>query len=130
MHETWHTTHLVYIILLKLLELIIIVIFLKLSVKLRFKCFEGFVSLSRIKKLKLGLLCTKLSTQHNLVYIIVLKLLESIIIVICLKLSVKLRFKCFEGFLALSHIKKLKFGLLCTKLSTQHYLVYIIVFNW
>ena len=50
-----------------------------------------FLALSRIKWFKLGLFGTKLGTQHYLVHKIVLKLSESEIIVICLKLRAKLR---------------------------------------
>ena len=60
--------------------------------------FEAFLALLRIKEIKLGLLCTKLGTQHYMVYIIVLKRLELKIIVMCQKLSVKLRFYGFLSF--------------------------------
>ena len=77
------------------------------------RVFKCFLALWRIKQLKLGLFCAKLSTQHYLVYIIALKWLEVKIIIICQKLRVKLQL-----------------GLFCTKIGTQHYLVYIIVLKW
>ena len=55
------------------------------------------MTFSQIKWFKLGLCGTKHATQHDLVYIIVLKWLQLQTIVICLKLRVKLR---FWGFLS------------------------------
>ena len=55
-----------------------------------------FITFSAFLALVLGLFCTKLATQHYLVYIILFKLLELKIIIICWKLLVKLR---FYGFL-------------------------------
>ena len=60
--------------------------------------FYAFWPLSRIKKLKLGLFCTKLRTLQYLVHIIVFKWVQLKIIVICLKLHVKLRFYWFLSF--------------------------------
>ena len=51
-----------------------------------------FLALSRTKWFKLGLFATKIGTQHYMVYIIVLKWLESKTLAICLKLHAKLRF--------------------------------------
>ena len=58
--------------------------------------FLTFLTLSR----KLGLFCTKPGTQHYLAYIILLKWLESKIVVICNKLRAKLR---YYGFFNISH---------------------------
>ena len=57
--------------------------------------FLSVLALSRIKWFKLGLFGTNPGTQYYLVYIIVLKCLESKSIVICLKLRAKLLFKGF-----------------------------------
>ena len=89
--------------------------------------FYAFLVLSRIKSLKLSLFCTKLGTQHHLVYIIVLKWLAWKIKVICQKLFAKLRFYGLLSFCGSFGDNQLKLGLFCTKLGTQHHLVYIIV---
>ena len=62
-----------------------------------FEVFKTFLALSRIKWFKLGLFATKLGAQHYLVYITMLKWLESKTIVLCLILRDKLR---FLGFLS------------------------------
>ena len=81
----------IWYIFLKWLESKTIVIWLILRTKWSFwGFFLEFMALSRIKKFKLGLFATKLVTQHYLVYIIVLKLLQSKTIVICLILRAKL----------------------------------------
>ena len=91
--------HFVYIIVLKWLDSKTTVICLKLSAKLLFySFFKGFLALSRIRWLKLSLFCTKHGTQHYLVYIIVLKWLDSKTIFMYFKLRAKLRFECFLYF--------------------------------
>ena len=95
-----------------------------------FEVFLAFLALSRIKWFKLSLFGTKLSTQYNLLYFIVFKWLESKTIDICMKLHAKLRFWGCLAFFAFSRIKWCKLVLFGTKLGTQHYLVYVIVFKW
>ena len=69
---------------------------MKLPAKLRFLgFFLAFLALLRIKSFKHGLFATKLGIENYLVYVIVLKWLESISIVICLKLRAKFPFKVF-----------------------------------
>ena len=86
---------LVYIIFLKWLELKIIVICQKLRFKLRFygflSVFDTFAHIIAQTWIVLHETCTK----QFLVNIIVLKWLEFIIIVICQKIRVKLRFYRF-----------------------------------
>ena len=65
------------------------------------------------------------------IFFYVLKWLESKTIGICLKLRAKLGFWGCLAFLAFfSRIKWCKLVLFGTKLGTQHYLVYVIVFKW
>ena len=95
---TKHATqkYLLYIIVLKWLEFKIIVIcYFFYVLCCDFRGFYVFLPLLCIKLLILGLFCTKLCTQHDLVYIVVLKWLEYKIIVICNKLRIKLRFYAF-----------------------------------
>ena len=56
------------------------------------KFFLAFLALSRIKWFKFGLFGTKHGTHYNLLYVIVLKWLESKTIDISLKLHAKLHF--------------------------------------
>ena len=87
----------------KWLECKTLVICLKLLTKMRFKVFYSFLALSRITSFKLGLFCMEHVTQHNSVYIIVLKWLELKTIIICLKLRSKLRIlPFFKHFSSLS----------------------------
>ena len=77
---------------------------LKLHAKLRFTVFYSFLALSRITSFKLGLFCMKHGTQHDLVYIIMLKWLELKTIIISLKLRSKLRIlPFFKHFSTLSN---------------------------
>ena len=116
--------YLILIIVFKLLDSQTIVICLKLSAKLLFsRFFLAVLALSWIKLFQLSLFCTKHGTQHYLVYIIVLKWLDSKTIFMYLKLRAKLRFKFFYIVLALSRIKWFKHGFFRTKHSTLHYLV-------
>ena len=112
--------HSVYVIVQKRLDYKTIVIWLELRAKLRcWAFFLAFLALSRIKWFKLGFFGTKLGTEHYLVYVIVVKWLESKTIVICLKLSAKLRFWVFFlTFLVLSRIKGFKLGLFGTTWHT------------
>ena len=89
--------YLEYIILSKSLELKTIAICLLLSAKLRFLGFVSFLALSHIKWFKLGMFATKIGTQHYLVYIILLKWLETKTILMWLILRAMLR---FWGFLS------------------------------
>ena len=96
-----------------------------------FKVFVAFLAHLRIKWFKHGLFGTKLSTQHYLVNVIVLKWLELNTIFMYLKLRTMFRFLCcFLAFLAFSRLKWFKHGLFGTKLGTQHYFVYDIVLKW
>ena len=92
--------------------------------------FLAFFALSRTKWFQLGLFGTKLGTQYNLLYVIVLKWFESKTIDICLKLHAKLRFLGCLAFLAFYRIKLCKHRLFPTKHETQHYLVYVILLKW
>ena len=89
----------VHIIVLKWLESKSIFICLKLRARLLLKSFVlAFLALSRIKLFKLGWFCTKHGTQHYLVYIILLKWLDSKTIFMYLKLRIKMGFLCFLYF--------------------------------
>ena len=55
---------------------------LKITCYVLFLRFLAFFALSRLKWFKLGLFGTKLGTTHDLVYVIVLKWIESKTIVI------------------------------------------------
>ena len=70
--------NLLYFIVLKWFEPKTIDICLKLLAKLRFSGCLAFLTFSLIKWCKLCLFGTKLGTQNYLVYVIVLKWLESI----------------------------------------------------
>ena len=89
--------------------------------------FLAFFALSRTKWFQLGLFGTKLGTQYNLLYVIVLKWFESKTIDICLQLHAKLRFLGCLAFLVFYRIKWCKLGLFGTKLGRQHYLEHLIV---
>ena len=95
-----------------------------------FKVFLAFLAHSRTNWFQLGLFGTKHCTQYNLLYVIVLKWLESKTIDICLKLHAKLRCLGCLAFVAFYRIKWCKHGLFPTKLNTQHYLVYVTVLKW
>ena len=58
-----------------------------------FNLLKTFMALTRLLSFKPGLIRMKLRTQQYLVKIILLKCLEFKTIVICLKLSAKMRFK-------------------------------------
>ena len=87
------------------------------------------MTLSCIKRFKLGLFGMKLGTQHYSVYFIVLKWLESKTTVLCFKLRVKLRFWGFLSVFGTFPHKVVKLGLFGAKHGTQYYSVYIIVLN-
>ena len=77
-HESWHTTLFgIYIIMLKWLESIKIVMCLKLRAKLRFLGFFSVIGNFSHEVVQTCFFAMKLGTQHYLVYIIVLKCLES-----------------------------------------------------
>ena len=111
--------NLVYIIVLMWLEFKIIVICQKFVLRCDLKGFFRFFSTFVHKVGQTCLFSTQLDTQHYLVYIIVLKLLELKIIVICQKLRIRLRYYGVFSFFAVSRIKQLKLGLFCTKLCIQ-----------
>ena len=72
-----------------------IVICLILRPKLRFRGFFSVLHTFSLKVVQIGLFDIKNRPHHYLVYIIVLKWLESKTIVICLILRAKLRFRGF-----------------------------------
>ena len=76
---------------------------------------------------QIGMFDIKNGTHHYLVYIIVVKWLESKTIDICMILRAKFRFQGLFSVLGTLSQKLFKSCLFATKNGTHHYLVYIIL---
>ena len=122
---------LVYIIRLKRLESKTIVICLILRPNCIFEvCFSVLDTFSH-KVVQIGLFDIKNGTHHYLVYIIVLKWLESKTIIICLILRAKLRFWGFFSVLGNLWHNVVQTLFVCQeKWYTSLFGIYIIFLEW